>query len=124
LYPDQTIYNRLADLEWNLPIGQVKACGGNAMIRVEAFRQAKGYDASIIAAEDDELCLRIRREGWIVLRIDADMTLHDMAMTRFSRWFRRALRCGHAYAAGAVRYGRTAERHFVRQLRSTIFWGF
>ena len=35
----------------------------------------------------------------------------------------RAVRCGHAYAEGAVRYGRTPERHFVRQVRSTIFWG-
>ena len=120
---DQTIYNRLADLEWDVPIGEVKACGGDAMILMEAFRRVGGYNPSIIAAEDDELCLRIRREGWKVLRIDAEMTLHDMAMTRFAQWWRRAVRCGHAYAEGAARYGRTPERHFVRQLRSTIFWG-
>ena len=123
-FPEQTIYNHMADLEWDVPIGEVKACGGDAMFRLEAFRRVGGYDPSIIAAEDDELCLRIRREGWKVLRIDAEMTLHDMGMTRFSQWFRRAVRCGHAYAEGAVRYGRTPERHFVRQLRSTIFWGF
>ena len=82
-----------------------------------------GYNPSIIAAEDDELCLRIRAEGWKVLRIDAEMTLHDMAMTRFAQWWRRAVRCGHAYAEGVARYGRTPERHFVRQLRSTLFWG-
>ena len=28
---------------------------------------------SIIAAEDDELCLRIRRRGWKIVRIDAEM---------------------------------------------------
>ena len=123
LYPDQTIYNRLADLEWNLPIGQVKACGGDAMIRVEAFRRVNGYNASIIAAEDDELCLRIRREGWIVLRIDADMTLHDMAMTRFRQWWMRSVRCGHAYAEGSARYGGAPEYHFVRENRSALFWG-
>ena len=88
-YRDQTVYNRLADLEWDMPIGEVKACGGDAMILMEAFRRVGGYDPSIIAAEDDELCLRIRGEGWKVLRIDAEMTLHDMAMTRFAQWWRR-----------------------------------
>ena len=46
-----------------------------------------------------------------------------MAMTRFAQWWKRAVRCGHAYAEGAARYGRTPERHFVRQVGSTIFWG-
>ena len=105
------------------PIGEVKACGGDAMILMEAFRRVGGYNPSIIAAEDDELCLRIRGEGWKVLRIDAEMTLHDMAMTRFTQWWRRAVRCGHAYAEGSARYGRTPERHFVRQMRSTIVLG-
>jgi GT2 family glycosyltransferase len=122
-YRDQTIYNRMADLEWDVPVGEAKACGGDAMILAEAFRRVGGYNPSIIAAEDDELCLRIRGQGWKVLRIDADMTLHDMAMTRFAQWWKRAVRCGHAYAEGVARYGRTPERHFVRQMRSTIFWG-
>ena len=117
-YRDQTIYNRLADLEWDVPIGEVKACGGDAMILMEAFRRVGGYNPSIIAAEDDELCLRIRREGWKILRIDADMTVHDMAMTRFAQWWRRAVRCGHAYAEGCGTLWPTPERHFVRQLRS------
>jgi GT2 family glycosyltransferase len=122
-YRDQTIYNRMADLEWDVPLGTVKACGGDAMILAEAFRRVGGYNPAIIAAEDDELCLRIRGQGWKVLRLDADMTLHDMAMTRFAQWWKRAVRCGHAYAEGAARHGRTPERHFVRQMRSTIFWG-
>lgn len=122
-YRDQTIYNRVADLEWDVSVGEVKACGGDAMILAEAFRRVGGYDPSIIAGEDPEFCLRIRGQGWKVLRIDADMTLHDMAMTRFAQWWKRAVRCGHAYAEGAVRYGRTPERHFVRPVASTIFWG-
>jgi GT2 family glycosyltransferase len=122
-YRDQTVYNRLADLEWDTPVGEAKACGGDAMILMKAFRRVGGYDPSIIAAEDDELCLRIRGEGWKILRIDAEMTVHDMAMTRLAQWWRRAVRCGHAYAEGSARYGRTPERHFVRQMRSTIFWG-
>ena len=51
------------------------------------------------------------------------MTVHDMAMTRFVQWWRRAVRCGHAYAEGSARHGLTPERHFVRQLCSSLFWG-
>jgi GT2 family glycosyltransferase len=122
-FRNQTIYNRVADLEWDVPVGEVKACGGDAMIRAEAFRRVGGYDPSIIGGEEPELCLRIRSQGWKVVRIDAEMTLHDMAMTQFAQWWKRALRCGHAYAEGAARYGHTPERHYVRQAGSTIFWG-
>src|SRR3954447_10239537 len=122
-HPDQSVYNRLADLEWNGPIGEIKACGGVAMIRAEAFEAVGGFDPSIIAAEDDEFCLRLRRLGWKIVRIDAEMALHDIAMYRFRQWWRRSTRTGHAYAEGAAIYGHTPERHFVRQTRSAVFWG-
>ena len=122
-FPERTVYNRLADLEWDSPVGEANACGGDAMMRVEAVRKVGGYNPMIIAAEDDEVCLRIRREGWKVLRLDYEMTLHDMAMTRLWQWWRRSTRTGHAYAEGSAMYGRTPERHFVRQTRSTIVWG-
>ena len=122
-HPERSVYNRLADLEWNGPVGEIKACGGIAMIRAEAFEAVGGFDPSIIAAEDDELCLRIRRRGWKIVRIDAEMALHDIAMYRFRQWWRRSTRTGHAYAEGAAMYGHTPERHFVRQTRSAVFWG-
>ena len=93
-FPERSVYNRLADLEWDSPLGAAKACGGDSLMRAAAFRQVNGFDPSIIAAEEDELCLRIRRAGWKVLRIDAEMTLHDIAMTRFGQWWRRGVRCG------------------------------
>lgn len=122
-FPEQSIYNRLAELEWDTPIGEAKACGGIAMIRVAAFQEVDGFDPTIIAAEEDELCLRLRRKGWKILRIDAEMALHDIAMSRFGQWWRRSVRCGHAYAEGCARHGRAPERHFVQPTQSTVFWG-
>ncbi|QEH39222.1 Glycosyl transferase family 2 (plasmid) [Aquisphaera giovannonii] len=122
-HPDRSVYNRLADMEWDTPVGEARACGGDAMMRAEAVRQAGGYDPAVIAAEDDELCVRIRAAGWRVLRLDAEMTLHDMGMTRFSQWWRRSTRTGHAYAEGAAMHGGSPERHFVRQARSVALWG-
>jgi GT2 family glycosyltransferase len=121
--PDASIYNRLCDIEWNTPIGVATACGGDALMRVGALRDTGGYDPDLIAGEEPDLCLRMRRQGWTILRIDAEMTLHDAAMTRFGQWWRRMVRAGHAYAEGAARHGGGPERHWVRETRSNWAWG-
>ena len=101
-YPEQTIYNRLADLEWDSPVGEAKACGGDALMRApRRSRQVGGYNPAIIAGEEPEYACGCGKAGWTILRIDAEMTLHDMAMTRFGQWWKRTVRAGHAYAEGA-----------------------
>jgi hypothetical protein len=122
-YPERTIYNRLADMEWNSPVGEARYCGGDLIIRADVFRAIGGFNASLIAGEDPDLAVRVRKAGWKILRVDADMTLHDMAMTRFSQWWRRSVRSGFAYADGAVRHGAPPERHWVREVRRIVVWG-
>ncbi|MDR3622637.1 MAG: glycosyltransferase [Paludisphaera borealis] len=122
-HPERSVYNRLADLEWNTPIGEAKACGGIAVMRVAALRQVGGFDPDLIAGEEPELCVRLRQKGWKIFRIDAEMALHDMAMTRFRQWWKRTMRTGHAYAEGAALHGRPPERHYVRETRSIVVWG-
>jgi GT2 family glycosyltransferase len=118
-----SIYNRLCDLEWDAPAGEARTCGGNAMMRVSAFREAGGFAPGLIAGEEPELCLRLRRSGWRILRSRRDMVLHDAAMLRFGQWWRRALRAGWAYAEGTAMHGSAPERHWVRENRSILFWG-
>jgi len=122
-YPEASIYNRICDIEWDTPIGSANACGGDALMRVAAIQQVSGYNPQVIAAEDDELCLRLRRAGWMVQRIDAEMTIHDAAMLRFGQWWKRATRCGYAYAQGAALHGAEPERHFVAQRGRVLLWG-
>src|SRR3954471_23229748 len=43
-HPERSIYNRLADIEWNTPVGDARSCGGDSMMRVEAFQQVGGYN--------------------------------------------------------------------------------
>jgi len=121
-WPDRSIFNRLIDIEWDTPVGEARACGGDALIRAKAFRDAGGYDPGIIAGEEPELCLRLRRAGWKILRIDHEMALHDAAMTRFGQWWRRAVRSGHGYTEGAWRYGLGPERYNLRELVSILAW--
>jgi GT2 family glycosyltransferase len=122
--PQASIYNRICDIEWDGPIGEVTACGGIAMMRQQAFQEVGGFDASVLAAEDDEICLRLRRRGWTIVRISAEMALHDAGMSRLRQWWRRAKRCGYAYAQGAKMHGRSPDRHFVREVQRSWLWGF
>jgi len=123
-HPERTLYNRLCDLEWaQAPLGDVEdvGFGGDVMIRVDAFRRVGGYDASLIAGEDPELSARLRHSGGRVVRVDRAMSWHDADMHRFSQWWVRCVRSGHAYAEVFSRH-RTAGT-FGRHVRSMALWG-
>lgn len=122
-YPGQSVYNRLCDMEWDVPVGEARAVGGIGMFRRDALQQASGFNPAMIAGEEPELCLRLRRYGWHVERIDVDMGWHEAGITCFSQWWRRAARAGHAAAEGAALHGRGPERYKLGQVLSMVSWG-
>ncbi|NSY39408.1 glycosyltransferase family 2 protein [Leisingera sp. ANG59] len=122
-FPEASVYNRLCDAEWDTPAGETKACGGDALMRVAAVYTAGGYREELIAGEEPELCLRLRRAGWQVWRLEAEMTLHDAQMLRLSQWWNRSRRAGHAFAEGAALHGARPERHWVAETRRALLWG-
>lgn len=122
-FPNASVYNYLCDVEWNTPLGDAKACGGIAMMRVRAFESVGGFMPDLIAGEEPELCVRLRQDGWRIRRLDAEMALHDVAMSRFSQWSKRAMRAGHAYAEGSHLHGASPERMGVRESRRIVAWG-
>ena len=97
-YRDRSIYNLLCDLEWDGKRGDIAACGGDFMVRAAVYRQIRGFNPTVIAAEDDEFCIRTRTSGWRIVRLDTDMTSHDANMLTFGQWWRRSVRAGHAFA--------------------------
>lgn len=123
-FPEASVWNGLADREWNTPVGPARACGGDALMRFAEVMAVGGYREDLIAGEEPELCLRLIRRGGQVWRIDAEMTLHDAAMTRFSQWWRRSRRAGHAFAEGAALHGAGPERHWRAETRRALLWGF
>lgn len=122
-FPENSVYNRLCDAEWNTRIGEATACGGDALVRWDALEAVGSYNTNLIAGEEPEMCLRMRRAGWTIWRLDAEMTLHDAAMTRFGQFWKRAKRGGYAYAQAAAMYGNGPERHGVTGTRRALFWG-
>lgn len=122
-YPERSIYNWLCDQEWDRPIGEVRSFAGNVMMRVDALNGVGGYREDVIAAEEDELSVRLRGAEWRIWRLADEMALHDAAMTHFKQWWRRTSRAGYAFAQGAYLHGTAPELHFVRESRRAWIWG-
>jgi GT2 family glycosyltransferase len=121
-FPEVSVFNQLCDLEWNTPVGEALACGGDALMRVTALQQNGGFNPGLIAGEEPELCLRLRQQGWKVFRIEADMTVHDAQMLYFSQWWKRAVRGGHAYAEVSWIHRHDTEPLWRRE--SLRIWGW
>lgn len=122
-FPEASIYNRLADMEWNRAVGETDACGGIAMMRIDAFIAAGGFRNDLIAGEEPELCLRLRARGGRVWRLADEMAWHDSAMTLFGQWWRRAVRGGHALAEGMALHGERSSSSDHRRMRRALGWG-
>ncbi|EEX12657.1 glycosyl transferase, group 2 family [Citreicella sp. SE45] len=116
---DASLYNQLADFEWRRPAGEILACGGDMMVRAEAFRAVGGFDPTVIAAEDDEFCTRLRKAGWRLERIPQEMTRHDADMHRFGQWWTRAVRTGHGFA----QVGALHPEYFTKERRRVLVYG-
>ncbi len=123
-FPDASIYNQLCDREWNTPIGESAACGGDALMRVASFEAAGGYDSNMIAGEEPELCGRLREQGMKIWRIDAPMTVHDAAMLHFRQWWLRAVRSGFGYAQVWTTSRSTSDPLYGREVFRAVFWAF
>jgi serine acetyltransferase/GT2 family glycosyltransferase len=118
-HPEQSVFNRISELEWAAPVGEAESCGGIAIMRVAAYRQVGGFDPSVLAGEEPELCHRLRKAGWKILRLDSEMALHDAAITRLGQWWGRAVRTGYGALDVEQRLGVS---EFSRLNRSVRRW--
>lgn len=122
-FPEASPYNLLCDLEWNTPIGEAGACGGDSLMRVSAVMAVGGFRDDAIAGEEPELCVRLRMAGGKIWRIDAEMTRHDAAITRISQWWRRNVRTGYGFAQVAAIHAKNPLGIWKKDVRSNWFWG-
>lgn len=121
-YPEASLYNELCDIEWNTPVGEAKACGGDALMRVTAFTEVAGYNPQLIAGEEPEMCHRMRMQGWKIHRIEQEMTLHDAAISRFGQWWKRCARGGYAYFRVWWQHRQSEQQIWWHNVRRAVFW--
>ncbi len=108
----KSIYNRVLDLDWIYPPGDAAFCGGDALFRRAVLERTGGFDHTLIAGEEPELCSRITALGFRIVHVDRPMTGHDLAVTRFRQYWLRATRAGHAFAEVSSR----------RTAAGKVFW--
>jgi cellulose synthase/poly-beta-1,6-N-acetylglucosamine synthase-like glycosyltransferase len=109
IHPKGSLYNRVLDLDWKHPPGLSSFCGGDALFRRVALETTGGYDDTLIAGEEPELCRRITALGYKILHVDRPMTGHDLAITRWQQYWKRATRTGHAFAEVSGRFQQTKD---------------
>ena len=125
-HPEASIYNRLCAIEWNSAPGYIEnfaALGGIMAARISALREVGGFNEQLIAGEDSELGVRLRLAKYRILKLDRRMAIHDAEISRFSQWWTRSVRAGHALAQRYSLNGASELRDCRRELFSTLAWG-
>lgn len=122
LRPGDSIFNALCDIEWARSMGDVRECGGDFLIRSSVFTDIGGFHDTLIAGEDPELCYRVKRAGWSIVKLDKSMTYHDANILHFSQWARRTVRAGYAYAARAYMHAADRSYYCARENFRILFW--
>jgi len=123
IQPEASIYNRILDLDWVYPPGFTEFCGGDVLMRRQVLVGTGGFDERLIAGEEPELCRRIRSQGYAILHIDCPMTGHDLQITRWSQYWKRATRAGHAYAEVSERFRNTEDPFWSTDRRRNLMRG-
>ena len=121
--PAQSIYTKVLDLDWIYPAGLTPYFGGDVLVRRHALAQVGGFDGSLKAGEEPELCARLRAAGWTISHIDKAMTLHDLAIHSWRAYWLRAYRSGIAYAEVAQRARHMGDALWQREARRDLFAG-
>ncbi len=121
--PSASLYNRVLDLDWIYPPGDTEFCGGDALFQRAALERSGGFDDTLIAGEEPELCARLRSMGYRIRHIDVPMTRHDLAIKHWRQYWRRAERAGHAYAEVAPRFANTTSPLWSRESRRNLWHG-
>ena len=122
MFPEASAYNKIYEIEWQNPLGEIEACAGRMMVRTALFRESGGFRTDLIAGEDEEFCFRVRRAGWKVLQAAAPMARHDVAMMHWRQFWRRSRRTGFAYAQVAAIVA-CHEKVYAREILRLWFWG-
>ena len=120
---DESRWSALIDIDWDIPPGQVPYFGGDVLARVSAIQSVGGWDTTLIAGEEPELCFRLRAQGWRIDRLDRRATRHDIAMTSLGEYWKRSRRSGHAYAEVGWKHRRGAGRRWLKMAGSILLQG-
>ncbi len=103
--------------------GELVAANEDLFVRAEAFEAAGGFRGDIPHAEVADLCIRLRRRGAHIWRLDERMTVIDPPVRSIGQWLAAARRDGVAYAMRCALHGMAPERLAMAERVRALFWG-
>jgi GT2 family glycosyltransferase len=118
-----SLFKHLSALEWECPPGHISFTGGNCMMRVKVFLECQGFNEKIQAAEDTELCCRIRQKGGIILHSHELMGIHDSRIFNFKQFCNRCAIKGYSCQQISSMYVNQPEKLLLRENLSNWFYG-
>lgn len=114
----------LAEQRRNTAAGEIICLAGAAgLVRADAFETSGGFRGDLLACELDDLCIRQRKRGAHIWRMDANMLVCEPARGAFAGWWRRAVTRGFDSAYAASLHGGPPDRIGVAQMARAIIWG-
>lgn len=122
-HPEQSIYTRVLDLDWVYPAGPTLYFGGDVLVRRRALEDVDGFDPTLKAGEEPEMCARLRAKGWRIEHLDVPMTRHDLAIRSLRAYALRCYRSGIAYAEVAHRMQRMGDVLWQGEARRDLVHG-
>jgi hypothetical protein len=101
----------------------VMTTGPGAFVRASAFEAAGGFRGDLISLDMEDLCIRQRRRGAHVWRLETNMSVCDAPRSKPGHWSREARRRGFDNAYAMSLHGGPPERHGVMQTVRAVIWG-
>lgn len=101
--------------------GEIVAVRANtAFVRADAFEAAGGFRGDLLSCEMDDLCVRQRRRGGHIWRLESNMIIQEK---RRIGWWRRSVLRGFDNAYAMSLHGGPPERRGVGETVRAVFWG-
>ena len=122
-FPEKSIFNWIADQEWNAPPGDCDSFGGDVLVRRSVLESTGGYNETLVGGEDPELSRRICEKNWRIVQLDEPMTTHDMNMHTIRDYWKRSFRTGYGYAAVVSIRAAKGDCFWRPELRRIVFRG-
>lgn len=95
--------------------------GAAAFVRADVFEAAGGYRGDLLTCETGDLCIRQRRRGGHVWRLDSDMMIREQRKS--GGWWGRSVTRGFDNAYAMSLHGGPPERHGVGDVIRAAIWG-
>ena len=104
--------------------GEIQSVADSALLRTDAFEAIGGFRGDLATGETHDLCIRMRRRGGRVWRLNTPMLITSYQGTGLGDWWRIRKDLGFEQAYCAALHGAAPDRLGVRDTARATFWGF